>query len=166
MKEEIETVRQKLQPALTRASQELAQAEKDMEVAGKRNSPMLILAALIIAFLIGWISYSRNPSQHAPVTQTPREDSGRPPARPRASPEQLAEQNKQERSQEALTFYLQGASSHGRRSSRKPSRFFRRLLELIRSSMACKHEGYALYRLGRYEESIKLFTRRQPSAAI
>ena len=38
VKEEIETVRQKLQPALTRANQELAQARKDMEVAGKRNS--------------------------------------------------------------------------------------------------------------------------------
>jgi DNA-binding helix-hairpin-helix protein with protein kinase domain len=55
VKQEIETSRQKLQPLLTNARQELARAKKDLEVAGERNSPALILAALIIAFFIGWV---------------------------------------------------------------------------------------------------------------
>src|SRR5262249_38231261 len=38
VKQEIETSRQKLQPALTQVRQELAQAKKDLKVAGKRNS--------------------------------------------------------------------------------------------------------------------------------
>jgi DNA-binding helix-hairpin-helix protein with protein kinase domain len=54
IKQEIETSRQKLQPALTRARQELAQAEKDLEIASKRNSSALILTALILSFFIGW----------------------------------------------------------------------------------------------------------------
>jgi len=55
MKHEIETSSQKLQPLLTQARQELARAKKDLAVAGERNSPVLILAALIIAFFIGWV---------------------------------------------------------------------------------------------------------------
>jgi DNA-binding helix-hairpin-helix protein with protein kinase domain len=55
VKQEIETSREKLQPALTQACHELAQREKDLEVAGKRNSPTLILAMLIVAFFIGWV---------------------------------------------------------------------------------------------------------------
>ena len=52
MKQEIETGRQKLRPAFTQARQELAQAEKDLEVASKRNSLVLILIVLIISFFI------------------------------------------------------------------------------------------------------------------
>src|SRR5262245_11915390 len=55
VKQEIETSRQKLQPALTKARQELARAKKDLEIAAERNSHALILAALIIAFFIGWV---------------------------------------------------------------------------------------------------------------
>src|SRR5262245_40437913 len=55
VKQEIETSRQKLQPLLTQAGQELARAKKDLAVAGERNSPVLILAVLIIAFFIGWV---------------------------------------------------------------------------------------------------------------
>ena len=109
IKQEIETDRQKLQPALTRAREELAQAEKDLEVAGKRNSPTLILAALIIAFFIGWMIHSRNPDQYDSAIRVPREDSGRPPdLAPGPVSEPLAEQNEQERSQEALKLYSQG----------------------------------------------------------
>jgi DNA-binding helix-hairpin-helix protein with protein kinase domain len=53
IKQEIETSREKLQPVLTRVNKELAQAEKDLQVARKRNSAGLIITALIIAFLIG-----------------------------------------------------------------------------------------------------------------
>jgi hypothetical protein len=38
---------------LTEARQELAQAEKDLEVVSKRNSTAVIIVALIVAFLIG-----------------------------------------------------------------------------------------------------------------
>src|SRR5262249_34832300 len=55
VKQEIETSRQKLPLLLTNAHQELAQAKKDLAVASERNSPVLILAALIIAFFIGWV---------------------------------------------------------------------------------------------------------------
>jgi hypothetical protein len=55
VKQEIETSRQMLQPLLTNARQELARAKKDLEIAGERNSSALILAALLIAFFIGWV---------------------------------------------------------------------------------------------------------------
>ncbi len=156
VKEEIETVREKLQPALTRASQELAQAEQDMEVAGKRNSPMLILAALIIAFFIGWISHSRNPSQRVPVTQTPREDPGRPPAHaPGTAYDPLAEQDRQKRSQEALTFYLQGVKFSREKKFAKAVEVFQEAVRIDPQFYAAQEDlGYALYRLGKYEESI------------
>src|SRR5215510_3678404 len=53
VKQEIETNRRKLQPALAQARRELAQAKKNLEVAGKRNSFIPILATLIIALIIG-----------------------------------------------------------------------------------------------------------------
>src|SRR5262245_5872065 len=59
VKQEIETSRQRLQPALTQARQELAQAEKDLHVVGKRNSPALILTILILTFFIAWTICSR-----------------------------------------------------------------------------------------------------------
>ena len=52
MKQEIETSRQKLQPLLIKARQELARAEKDLAVAGERNSLVPILIVLIISFFI------------------------------------------------------------------------------------------------------------------
>src|SRR5262249_41791930 len=50
---EIEARRQKLRPALEQARRELAQAEKDLAVASKRNSALLILFVLTVAFIIG-----------------------------------------------------------------------------------------------------------------
>lgn len=54
MKQEIEDFKRNLQLTLAQARQEIAQAEKDLEVASKRNSPTLILIVLIISFFIGW----------------------------------------------------------------------------------------------------------------
>jgi tetratricopeptide (TPR) repeat protein len=54
LEQEIETSRKNLLPASRRVRQELAQAEKDVKVVSKRNSAALILAALVIAFFIGW----------------------------------------------------------------------------------------------------------------
>src|SRR5262249_12006225 len=58
VKQKIETNRQKLEPALTQSRRELAQAEKDLEVATRRHSSIPILATLIIAFLIGLAIHS------------------------------------------------------------------------------------------------------------
>src|SRR5262249_33682116 len=55
VKQEIETSRQNLQPLLTNALPGVARGKKDPEIAGERDSPVLILAALIIAFFIGWV---------------------------------------------------------------------------------------------------------------
>jgi DNA-binding helix-hairpin-helix protein with protein kinase domain len=55
VKQEIEAGGKKLQPALTKARQELAQAEKDLEIASKRNSSTVILIALIVTFFISWV---------------------------------------------------------------------------------------------------------------
>jgi DNA-binding helix-hairpin-helix protein with protein kinase domain len=55
VKQEIETSRQKLQPVLKLARQELAKAEKDLEIASYRDSSTLILIVLIISFFIGWV---------------------------------------------------------------------------------------------------------------
>jgi DNA-binding helix-hairpin-helix protein with protein kinase domain len=54
MKQQIETSRHKLRPALTQARQDLARAEKDLEVASKRNSLAPIMIVLVVAFFIGW----------------------------------------------------------------------------------------------------------------
>jgi DNA-binding helix-hairpin-helix protein with protein kinase domain len=54
VKEQIENRRWELQPALKQARQELAQLEKDLEIASKSNSSRLILIVLIAAYFIGW----------------------------------------------------------------------------------------------------------------
>jgi tetratricopeptide (TPR) repeat protein len=156
MKEEIETDRQKLQPALTRARQELTQAEKDVEVASKRNSPTLILAALIIAFFIGWTSISRNRDQYDSTIQVPRGGSGRPPVlAPGPVSEPRAEQNEQERSQEALTFYSQGLKLSREKKFARAATVFQKAVRIDPQFYEAHVElGYALYRLGKYEESI------------
>src|SRR5687767_11959172 len=53
LKHEIEANRQKLMPALAQAHQDLAQVEKDLKVASKRNPAWLIITGLVIAFFIG-----------------------------------------------------------------------------------------------------------------
>ena len=50
IKEEIETRRQELQPALLNARQSLARAEKDLEVATRHNNPVPALLVLIVTF--------------------------------------------------------------------------------------------------------------------
>jgi DNA-binding helix-hairpin-helix protein with protein kinase domain/Tfp pilus assembly protein PilF len=156
VKLEIETVREKLEPALARASQERAHAEKDLEVAGKRNSPTLILAALIIAFFIGWMIYSDNSSQHAPAPKTPRKDSGRPPALATGQVSKpLDEKSEQKRSQEALMYYSLGLKLSGEGKFAKAVKVFQEVIRIDPQFYDAHVElGYALYRLGKYEESI------------
>jgi DNA-binding helix-hairpin-helix protein with protein kinase domain/Flp pilus assembly protein TadD len=155
VKHEVETSRQKLQPALTQARQELAQAEKDLEVAGKRNSPALILTALIIAFFIGWTVYSNNRTQSRPV-ETSQEDSINPPP-PASRPglDALAEQNERERPPEALKFYDKGVDLSRAEKFAEAAKVFNEAVNIDPQFYKAYEElGYALFRLGRYEESI------------
>jgi len=156
VKQEIETGSQKLQPLLTKASQELAQAEKDLEVAGKRNSPALILAALIIAFFIGWASNPQNRPQYDPGLQTSRENSRSQPAPPyKPDLDALAGQNEQERSQEALKYYREGRDLSRAKRFAGAAKAFQKAVEIDSQFYEAYEElGYALYRLGKYEQSI------------
>jgi DNA-binding helix-hairpin-helix protein with protein kinase domain len=79
LKHEIESNRQKFWPALSQAHQELAQAEKDLKVASKRNPAWLIITALVFAFFIGmWMFTPATPDTHAPYygpdIRTPRDN--------------------------------------------------------------------------------------------
>src|SRR5262245_28129612 len=77
LKQEIEAGRRRLQPALAQARQALAQAEKDLEVASRRNSPLLILTALIITFWIGYLFHGASFAREGPA-EIRREDPGSP----------------------------------------------------------------------------------------
>src|SRR5262245_50682469 len=156
VRQEIDTSRQKLQPLLTQARQELDQAEKDLEVAGKRNSPALILTALIFAFFLGWVIHSENRPQYDPGLQTSSEDSrhGPPPAY-KSDPDALAEQNEQERSQEALKFYRKGLELSRAKKFGGAAYNFQKAVDVDSQFYEAYEElGYALYRLGNYEQSI------------
>src|SRR4030095_5318067 len=149
VKQEIETRRQMLQPALTKARRELAQAEKDLEVADKRNSPALILTTLIIAFFIGWAIHSYHQVQY--YYSNNFYDQGRY----RSDHDALAEQNQHERSQEALKFYRQGLDLSRAKKFAGATNAFQKAVEIDSHFYEAYEElGYALYRLGKYEQSI------------
>jgi tetratricopeptide (TPR) repeat protein len=153
VKQEIETRSQKLQPLLTKARQELAQAEKDLEVAGKRNSPALILTALIIAFFIGWAIhlYHKAPQYDYVNLNLP----GKPPLVYRSDHDALAEPYKQERSLEALKFYREGVNLSRAKQFAGAAYYFQKAVDIDSHFYEAYEElGYALYRLGRYEASI------------
>ncbi|HEY8460132.1 MAG TPA: hypothetical protein VIM99_07110 [Blastocatellia bacterium] len=56
MREESEAGKRRLEPFLNQARRELAQAEKELEIAGKRNSAASILIVLVISFIIGLVA--------------------------------------------------------------------------------------------------------------
>jgi DNA-binding helix-hairpin-helix protein with protein kinase domain/Tfp pilus assembly protein PilF len=149
VKQEIETSRQKLQPALTKARQDLAQAEKDLEVADKRNSPALILTALIIAFFVGWAIHSYHQGQYDYGILL--NDHGRY----RSDHDAINEQNQHERSPEALKFYREGLDLSRAKKFAGAANAFQKAVEIDSNFYEAYEElGYALYRLGRYEASI------------
>src|SRR5215813_1057038 len=108
VKQEIETNRRKLQPALAKARRELAQAEKDLEVTGKRNSFVPILATLIIALIIGLAirsSHESAPVREGVIRKSPESSVPPPPPAVRSENKAL---DKQENRQSASDFYAQG----------------------------------------------------------
>jgi len=153
VKQEVEESRNQLHPALAAARQSLAQAERDWEIAIKRNSFIPILATLIIAFLAGWTIDSRRGLRIEPETTIgiPGETYGDPPP-PAIRPErrELTEQE----TQEALKLYYQGVKLS------REEKFEEAVTDLMKAveidpklDGAYEELGYALYRLKRFEES-------------
>src|SRR5262249_55803883 len=111
VKQEIETNRRKLQPALAQARRELAQAKKNLEVAGKRNSYTPFLPRLIISSIMVWAIITTPEGAPFPkdVIETPRGGSVPPPPPPPPPPAVRPENkalDKQEGAQSASDFYM------------------------------------------------------------
>jgi TonB family protein len=134
MKQEIETSRRMLRPALTQARQELAQAEKDLEVGSKRGSVKLIMTALIVTFIIGtgilWRPYRPDPELEARILR----EMGEKSLKLSIEGERLSKEGKFE---EAIATFR----------------------EAIRIDPYCYDAyvklGYVFYSLKRYEESVE-----------
>ncbi len=138
VKREIEDRRQELQPKLQEARQSLAQAEKDWEEVVKRNKVIPLVVVLIIAFFLGSVLETVSVRLDVPERADRRIV--------------IREQNRTAKAQE---LYRQGAqlSREGKFEEAVP--LFERAVELdSRLNAGYEELGYALYRLGRYEESI------------
>jgi len=142
MKREIETNRQRLQPALAQARLELAQAEVDLEVASKRNPVALILVALIVALIIALAA--------KPSTDTP------PPTEPVSAPGPGAPVDRQAM-ERALTLSIKGERLLKEEKFDEAMPMF---LEAVIVDPNCYDAyvkfGYALYRRQRYQESAEM----------
>jgi DNA-binding helix-hairpin-helix protein with protein kinase domain len=141
IKQEIEANIRRMQPALAEARRELAQTEKDLEVAGKRGSVALILMAMFIAFIAGLTIKSL---VHPPPSRKANSSPGREASADRARMEKAF----------ALSSLGMQLSKEG-----KFEEAVEALQEAVRidpnSGAEYEHLGYALYRLKRYEESVE-----------
>jgi DNA-binding helix-hairpin-helix protein with protein kinase domain len=152
IKQEIETSREKLQPVLTRANQELAQAEKDLQVARKRNSAGLIITALIIASLIG---LAMMPPRQA-TGRTSREDSGSraPSDNSQVSTAGISNTAK------AIEHYREGEGFLEKGNFEWAAKAFRFATEADPNFyVAYEALGYALLRLEKYKESAEALSK-------
>src|SRR5215475_9216290 len=153
VKHHIETSRQKLEPELQKARQEVAQAKRDWKVAIKRNSFTPIPLALFIAFTIG--SFIRLDSRSiTPLDDVHFETSNRKPAPPTLDSSIGADTSLLSENENALNLYNQGVEL-----SRK-EKFGDAVTVLIKAVNQDRHFsdaygalGYALYHLGRYDEA-------------
>jgi tetratricopeptide (TPR) repeat protein len=143
IKQEIEAARPKLEPAVTEARRTLAQAEKDWDVVGKRNSRKPAVIVLIVAFCCGAVAdlvsdarlfYERVPSLPDIVVSDP------PPP-----------------SEVTHKLYEQGVSLMKEAKFDEAADKLRRAITRDPQMADAYHElGYALCRLGEYEEAIKV----------
>src|SRR5262249_2513289 len=112
MKQEIETRQEQLRPALTEAHRKLAQAQKDMQVARKRNSAGLIITTLIIAFFFGMANHPRHsepiPAATPIVETTGSENSGSQPPPTSLGSDPVPETLTDQETIEAKKFYHEG----------------------------------------------------------
>jgi len=156
IKWEIETNRQILLPDLTLARRELAQAEKDLEVASKHDSSTLALIVLVFAFLLGWVIDLNRSSTGAfdEPAEAHRENSGIQP--PPASMRDHGALTEQEKELEALKHYREGVKLSQEEKFAEAVEMFREAVEIYPGLKAAYEElGYTLSRLKRYEESIQ-----------
>jgi DNA-binding helix-hairpin-helix protein with protein kinase domain/Tfp pilus assembly protein PilF len=155
VKQEIETDSQKLQPALMKARRELAQAEKDLEVASKRNPLAPILISLVIAFLIGSLL---KPGPSVGPGRVIKDDgrTRRQAAPPAVSSSETAQPLGVSQA-EAQSLCRQGTQlSRAEEKFEEAVKILRKAVS-IDPELSEAHEelGYALYRLKRYEESVE-----------
>ncbi len=138
VKREIEDRRQEIQPKLQEARQSLAQAEKDWEEAIKRNRVIPLVVVLIIAFFFGSVLQPMSVRLDVPERADRRIVIG-----------------EQDRTAKAQELYSQGAQLSREGKFEKAVPLFEQAVEIdSRLSAAYEELGYALYLLGRYEESI------------
>src|SRR5262249_17078384 len=154
VKEEIETKRKELRPALLKARKELAQADKDLEIANKRNPFAPILLVLVIAFFIGISLKSGSTQMNIPETIPKREIvEQHAPSQPVGSLESDRTPDISHDS-EAMSFYRRGTQLSRQMSFREAAKAFRNAVNIDPEFKEAYVElGYVLYRLKRYEES-------------
>jgi DNA-binding helix-hairpin-helix protein with protein kinase domain/Flp pilus assembly protein TadD len=159
LKQDIETSKEKLQPALNKAHQAFAQAEKDLEVARRRTSTVLIIIALILAFFTSMTIYSifrqdRLPSPD-PVIEIPHNSSAQPqPDTSRPDDWPLYEQNKQRKAEDALNYYREGLKLSQAGKFAGAAGLFKDVIRINPRFYGAHEElGHALYQLRKYQES-------------
>jgi DNA-binding helix-hairpin-helix protein with protein kinase domain/Tfp pilus assembly protein PilF len=141
MKQEIEARGQMLQPALSQAHRELAQAQKDLAVAGKHGSTAPILAALIISLIIG-----------LGIKPYPR----LLPLRERVSSNVREAAADLESAEKASRLYVEGEQLLLEQRFEKAVVAFQEAVRVDpKHGDAYEKLGYALYRLKRCEESLE-----------
>src|SRR5262249_18358589 len=154
-----ETSRQKLKPALLKALQGAAQAEKDWKFAIKKSSFTPILLAMGITFFIGMFLQSTSLSGAMHLTENV-EMTDRREAPPTVSSSKSEETPLLSEDKYAVSLYNQGIALSQKENFEFAVTFLSKAVESDRGfSRAYEALGYALYRLGRYDEAVeKLYT--------
>jgi DNA-binding helix-hairpin-helix protein with protein kinase domain len=143
VKQEIEDARPKLEPAVTEARRTLAQAEKDLDAVGKQNSRKPVVILLIAAFCFGGLT-------DVLISLL---------SRPIADPPYFGVLNPAPSHESAHTLYKQGIALTNEGKFAEAVGKLRHAITRDSQMVGAYHElGYALYRLGDYEESIRVST--------
>jgi DNA-binding helix-hairpin-helix protein with protein kinase domain len=160
IKSEIEDNRQRLLPALLNEKQTFAQAEKDWQVATRRNGRKLVIFILIVAFFVG-SSFRRwgGEDPHGPVrgeNREPEKDDP-PPEKPVITGEPVREKivYPPGTSKKAIGLYEQGVRLVEKEKFTEAVGVFNKVLELdARIGEAWQQLGFAHYRLGNFDMSL------------
>jgi DNA-binding helix-hairpin-helix protein with protein kinase domain len=166
IKSEIEDNRQRLLPALLNEKQTFAQAEKDWEIATRRNGRKLVIFILILAFFAGSSLRSRI------MKQTPNppelESQSKEPVREGAQPEEPGTIGKPKvkkmypsvTSEKAKKLYDRGVYLVKKERFVEAVKALEQAVEIdARIDEAWQQLGFAHYRLGNLPESIRASNR-------
>jgi DNA-binding helix-hairpin-helix protein with protein kinase domain/Tfp pilus assembly protein PilF len=145
IRQEIEAARPKLAPALTDARRALAQAEKDWDVAGKRNSRapavLLLIATFCIVSVGEWVSDLQG--HYAEGRKL------------RAADREIQSGTSSGQNQSSYDLTNQGNALMKEGNFELAAQKLREAVALDPERVGVYYElGYALYRAGKYEESI------------